>query len=120
MKYLKLLLAFLLLIISSIEFFIWGFLPFMLFWSIYSCIYLAIGFYQKFHTSSVRSQIISLLYIFVPLVYLIIYSIKNGFPEITRTFYIIFIVALVSALIWEVISLILIIMRKTEEKDHKE
>lgn len=120
MKYLKIVLAGLLLIISSSQFFIYGFLEFMIFWLIYSLFYLAVNIFQKFHESSVRSQIFTLIYIFLPLAALILYSIKDGLPQITQTFYIIFMSALALALLWEIISLCLILKEKSDNKKHKQ
>lgn len=120
MKYLKLVLAGLLVIISSCQYFIYGFIDDMIFWLLYSIFYFAVGLYQKFHKSSILSQICTLIYICVPLAALTIYSIKEGLSQITETFYIVFMVALALALIWEIISLCLVIKEKSDEKKRKQ
>ena len=112
MKYLKLILAGLLVIITVSQYFIYGFLDMMIVWLVYSLCYLAIGVYQKFHESSVRSQIFTLLYTLVPLAGLVIYEITAGLSKITRTFYIVFLSTLAAALLWEIVSLCLVIKEK--------
>lgn len=116
MKYLKLILAGLLVIITSCQYVIYGFLDIMIYWLLYSILYFAIGLYQKFHESSVRSQIFTLTYIFIPLAALILYSIREGLSRLTLTFYILFMAVLALALIWEIFSLCLIIKEKRDEK----
>lgn len=107
-------------IISSCQYFIYGFIDDMIFWLLYSIFYFAVGLYQKFHKSSILSQICTLIYICVPLAALTIYSIKEGLSQITETFYIVFMVALALALIWEIISLCLVIKEKSDEKKRKQ
>ncbi len=115
MKYLKILLAGLIVIVSACQYFIYGFLDFMIFWLLYSLVYLAAALYQKFHVSSVRSQIFTLLYISLPLTAVIVYSAAEGFPQMTQTFYIIWMIALALALVWEIVSLCLVIREKREK-----
>ncbi len=116
MKYLKLILAGLLVIITVSQYFIYGFLDMMIVWLVYSLCYLAIGVYQKFHESSVRSQIFTLLYTFVPLAGLVIYEITAGFiSKITLVFYIVFMATLAAALLWEIVSLCLVIKEKRDD-----
>lgn len=119
MKYIKLVLAALLVIISLCQFFIYGFLDFMIFWPLYCLVYLAAGLYQKFHKPSVWSQVLTLLYISVSLAALIVYSVKEGFPQLTQTFYIVFMIALALALLWEIVSLCLVVKSESDEKKRK-
>ena len=119
MKYFKIALAGSLVILTSCQFFIYGFLNEMILWLFYALFYLAAALYQKFHTSSVRSQIITLLYIFVPLAGVLVYAIKDGYPKMTQTFYILLMIVLGLALIWEMVSLFLVIKQKSDEKKDK-
>lgn len=120
MKYVKPVLAGLLVIVTASQYFIYGFLDLMILWLLYSLLYLAAGIYQKFHRSSLWSQIFTLLYISVPLIALIVYSVKAGWPQLTQTFYIVFMIALALACIWEVISLCLAVKEKSEGKKPKQ
>lgn len=119
MKYLKLAFAGLLVIISASQFFIYGFLDFMICWLLYSLFYLAAALYQKFHKSSLRSQIFTLLYIAVPLTGLVVYAVKDGLPRITQSFYFVFMAALAVALVWEILSLCLVLRENSNQKKHK-
>ena len=119
MKYSKLISAAILVVISASQFFIYGFLDFMIVWFFYCLFYLAACIYQKFHASSLPSQIFTLIYVLLPLTALIIYAVKNGFPQLTRTFYIVFLTALALALLLEIIFLCLVIRERSNGKKRK-
>lgn len=116
MKYIKLILAGILVIISSSQSFLYGFLGSMLLWPLYSLGYLAVGLFQRFHRSSVPSQIFTLLYISAPLAAIIVYAVRNGLSHLTLTFYIVFLIALALAFLWEIISLYLVIKEKSDKE----
>ena len=116
MKYLKLVLAGILVVVSASQFFIYGFLGFMIVWLLYSLFYLGASVYQRFHKSSVLSQIITLVYIAVPLSGILIYEIHSGLSQLTQTFYIVFMIVLALALVWEIASLCLVIRENSNGK----
>lgn len=116
MKYIKLVLAGILVAITSFQFFTYGFLDNrMIYLLLYCLFYLAMSLYQKFHKSSIFSQIFTLIYTVIPLVILIPYGVREGFSHLTQTFYIVFMAALCLALLWEIISLFLVIKEKSDE-----
>lgn len=112
MKYIKLALSSLLVLVSASQFLIYGFLAPMILWLVYSLLYLGISVFQKFHFSSVLSQTISLVYILLPLIGLTVYCFKEGFSKMTQTFYIVLMIVLSLSLVWEIISLCLVLREK--------
>ncbi len=119
MKYLKIAFAGLLTVISSCQAFIYGFLDLMFLWVVYSLGYLAIGIFQKIHKSSVRSQIVTLIYVLLPLAALLCYAATAGLSHLTLTFYIVFMAVLALAFLWEVVSLCLVVKEKSDDKKRK-
>lgn len=120
MKYLKLILAGILFIISASQYLMYRFIESMVFWLLYSLVYLAIGVYQIFRVSSMPPRIFSLVYLALPLAAVIKYSVTDGFPQLTQTFYIVLIAALAAALIWEIVSLCLTVLQRSDEKKSKQ
>lgn len=68
--------------------------------------------YQKIHEPSIGSQIFTLIYVAAPLAALILYAIISGLSQITLSFYIILMVVLAAALIWEIVALCLVIKER--------
>ncbi len=119
MKYVKLVLSGLLIVITACEAVIYGFLGYMYLWLFYSLLYLAIGLFQRFRKSSVGLQVLSLSYIALPFAGLTVYGAIVGFTQLTQLFYIIFLIALALALGWEIFSLCLVAKEKSDEKKQK-
>lgn len=92
----------------------------MIFWLIYSLVYLAAAIYQRFHASSVGSQVVTLLYVAAPLVWLFFYAAGNGFSRLTEAFYLVLMAVLAGALVWEIVSLVLVIKEKSDNKKHRD
>ena len=118
MKYLKIAFAGLLTAISSCQAFIYGFLDLMFLWVVYSLGYLALNT-RWMRPPGRRSQIVSLIYVLLPLSVLLCYAATAGLSHLTLTFYIVFMVVLALAFLWEVVSLCLVVKEKSDDKKRK-
>ena len=119
-KYIKIAIAGAMTVVSAAQYFIYGFLGFMLVWFLFCLIYLAISIYQRLHFSSVGSQVFTLILVALPLFALIFYEVHDGFPNLTHTFYILFIALLALAFVWEIVSLCLVLKARSDERHRKD
>lgn len=119
MKNLKLILASLSIILSFSQYFVWGFLPETAFWAIYCVVYFLIALYQRFHEPTLRLGGITFFYVLIPLVILFAYEVSQGFPKMTLWFYLIFMILLFTALVWETILFLATLRQKLDEKKER-